>query len=109
MCLLPYIILIWLFRVVHWYSIKVLHWNIRGLGLPEKRRFLKEFIITEHFDIICIQETKKEDFTQRFLYSLSPKFSDRQFILSVGAAGVSFLVLILIVVVYLIGKYVVLV
>jgi exonuclease III len=47
---------------------KVLHWNIRGLGLPEKCRYLQEFISKEHFDIICIQETKKEVFSTHFLH-----------------------------------------
>jgi exonuclease III len=41
----------------------IVHWNIRGFGLPEKRHFLNEFISREYFDIVCIQETKKEDFT----------------------------------------------
>jgi exonuclease III len=66
---------------------KILHWNIRGFGLPEKRRILKDFISREHFDVVCLQETKKDDFSQRFLHSLSPKFSDWQFIPSLGAAG----------------------
>jgi exonuclease III len=39
---------------------KVLHWNIKGLGLSEKRHFLKKFISREYFDVICIQETKKK-------------------------------------------------
>jgi exonuclease III len=39
---------------------KVLYWNIRGSGLPEKYHFLKEFITKEHFDVICIQKTKKK-------------------------------------------------
>jgi exonuclease III len=66
---------------------KVLHWNIRGLGLPEKRRYLREFILKEHFDIICIQETKKEEFSTRFLHSISPVFSDWKHIPSLGVAG----------------------
>jgi hypothetical protein len=66
---------------------KILNWNIRGLGLPEKRRYLKEFVFKEHFDILCIQETKKTDFSQHFLDSISPKFSAWHFLPSVGAAG----------------------
>jgi exonuclease III len=55
---------------------KIVHWNIRGLGLPEKHCFLKEFISREYFDIVYIQETEKEDFTQRFLTYISPKFTE---------------------------------
>jgi exonuclease III len=40
-------------------SMKVLNCNIRGLGLPEKRRILYEFFLTEHINILCLQETKK--------------------------------------------------
>jgi hypothetical protein len=36
---------------------------------------------------LCIQETKKEDFSQHFLLSISSHFSEWQFILSVGVAG----------------------
>jgi exonuclease III len=41
----------------------------------------------EHFDIICIQETKKEEFSHRYLQSISSKFSDWQFIPSIRVAG----------------------
>jgi exonuclease III len=42
---------------------KILNWNIRGLGLREKHRYLKEFVSKEHFDLLCIQETEKKDFS----------------------------------------------
>lgn len=46
---------------------KVLVWNIRGLGNSARGRQLRELIIEKEVDIICIQETKKESFSDRDL------------------------------------------
>jgi exonuclease III len=53
---------------------KIFNYNARGLGLPEKRRFIREQLNTDHVDILCIQETKKDSFSPQFLRSLSGKF-----------------------------------
>lgn len=46
---------------------KVLFWNIRGLGNSARGRQLRELIIEKEVDIICIQETKKKSFSDRDL------------------------------------------
>lgn len=63
-------------------------WNARGLGLPSKRRALKESLNIHKIDIVAIQETKKESFPARQLNALSNNIN---FWLSksyVGSSGV---------------------
>lgn len=48
---------------------KVLFWNLRGLGNQARERQLKELIKQKEIDIVCLQETKKERFTDRELGS----------------------------------------
>jgi exonuclease III len=36
----------------------ILNWNVRGLGLSEKRRMVKNAIVYGRSDIVCLQETK---------------------------------------------------
>jgi exonuclease III len=50
---------------------KILKFNVRELGLPEKRRIIQELTQKEHIDILCIQETKKKSFSTQFLKSIS--------------------------------------
>ena len=50
-------------------------WNARGLGEPEKRRFLKETICEHKVEFVCIQETKKKDFTGLWLAGISGNFT----------------------------------
>ena len=63
-------------------------WNARGLGEPEKRRFLKKIISDHALEFICIQETKKTDFSDPWLASIGGRFT---FVWlwqpSVGASG----------------------
>jgi exonuclease III len=45
---------------------KICNCNIRGFEKAEKyRQLIREFIITQKIDIICLQETKKENFTSK--------------------------------------------
>lgn len=48
---------------------KVLFWNIRGMGSHARKRQLKELLNNKEVDIVCLQETKKELFTERELNS----------------------------------------
>ena len=63
-------------------------WYARGLGEPAKRRFLKEIISEHALEFICIQETKKTDFSDPWLASIGGRFT---FIWlwhpSIGASG----------------------
>ncbi|KAH7651412.1 DNA-(apurinic or apyrimidinic site) lyase protein [Dioscorea alata] len=40
---------------------KILSWNVRGLGRPSKRHFVKEFISSSRADILCLQESKLQE------------------------------------------------
>jgi hypothetical protein len=44
-------------------KIKILCWNIRGLGGKGRRKQLKELMYKYKVDVICLQETMKEHFT----------------------------------------------
>jgi mRNA deadenylase 3'-5' endonuclease subunit Ccr4 len=63
-------------------------WNCRWLCEYEKIDFLKESILEYRVDFICVQETKKEDFTDAWLKNISGRY---QFIWlwepAMGASG----------------------
>jgi len=50
---------------------KILFWNIRGLGNAGRRRQLVELCKKHNFHFICLQETIKETFRSRELNSFS--------------------------------------
>ncbi|XP_028082515.1 uncharacterized protein LOC114283844 [Camellia sinensis] len=64
---------------------KLLSWNIRGLGNPEKRRKLKELLRARKVDIVLIQETKKAEISESFVRSLWP--GDQMEFMAVDAVG----------------------
>jgi hypothetical protein len=45
-------------------------WNIRGFGRRGRRTMLKEYLWMHRIDIVCLQETTKQDFTDQELRSL---------------------------------------
>lgn len=47
---------------------KILFWNVRGLGNAGRRKLLLELVNKHNFDCICLQETIKTSFRQRELY-----------------------------------------
>lgn len=65
----------------------ILNWNIRGMNQAKKRRALNSIILQHHIDIITIQETKKEDFTNRSLKQISSIFYTWIWLPSNGTAG----------------------
>lgn len=67
--------------------INFLSWNARGLGIPQKRRALRDLISFNKIDILGIQETKKDSFTSRILNALSPSITFWLFKSSVGSSG----------------------
>jgi exonuclease III len=50
---------------------KILFWNIRSLGAPGRRKQLKYLRCHHRVDVVCLQETIKEGFTQGELSGLS--------------------------------------
>jgi exonuclease III len=51
---------------------KILFWNIRGMGKKARIRQLKELIAGERLDCVGLQETIKQQFTDAELESLAP-------------------------------------
>jgi exonuclease III len=43
---------------------KILFWNVRGLGNLARRKQLVDLISLQNFDCICLQETIKSSFKQ---------------------------------------------
>jgi exonuclease III len=53
---------------------RFLFWNIRGFERPAMRRQIKDYIKEEFLDGVGLQETMKEDFTQRELEAILGEF-----------------------------------
>ncbi|KAL7254795.1 hypothetical protein ACSBR1_009026 [Camellia fascicularis] len=49
---------------------KLMSWNVRGLGKSERRRKLKEIIRVRKLDFVLLQETKKVKISKLFVRSL---------------------------------------
>jgi hypothetical protein len=72
-------------RLLDW---KVLDWNVRGLNDKDKRLLVYNKIEESQCAIICLQETKRQDFDHSFIRSFCPKRFDRfVFSPSDGASG----------------------
>jgi len=50
--------------------IKILSWNVRGLNDSRKRSTIKSLLMKWRADIVCLQETKIEDWSQQLVNSL---------------------------------------
>lgn len=61
------------FRSQSSFIMKVLSWNIRGLGKLEKRRSLKNLIKEKMVDMVLIQEAKGSCMDENFVRSLWPE------------------------------------
>ncbi|XP_071683742.1 uncharacterized protein [Lolium perenne] len=49
---------------------RALFWNIRGFGRRGRRTLLKDYLRIHKIDLVCLQETIKQDFTDQELRSL---------------------------------------
>ena len=66
----------------------VLCWNVRGLNSDARQRDIRAKIEESHCSIICLQETKCEQFDIRKIWSFCPRHVDQfAFSPSVGASG----------------------
>lgn len=65
----------------------ILNWNIRGMNSFRKRHALRDYITKHQIDMIAIQETKKEQFSNRTLRGLSTKLDIWIYLPSVGRSG----------------------
>lgn len=67
---------------------KIISWNIRGLGGKQKRRLIKELLGIESPDLVVLQETKKEDINIKLMGSIwGSRFKEWSFLPSVGRSG----------------------
>jgi exonuclease III len=76
-------------NTMHWLlDWKLLNWNVRGLNDKDKRLLVYNKIKESQCAVICLQETKCQDFDHSFIRNFCPKRFDR-FVLSPsdGASG----------------------
>jgi exonuclease III len=51
---------------------KVLSWNVRGINSRDKWNAIRDKVTDSMCDIICFQETKKEEIDVNFLRNVCP-------------------------------------
>ena len=69
-------------------SWKVLCWNVRGINSDKKWDSIRDKIVESNCDILCLQETKRENFDIQFIKKFcSSSFDSFEFLPSVGASG----------------------
>lgn len=51
-------------------KVKILSWNVRGLNESKKRGIIKSLLMKWKADIVCLQETKIEEWSQQLVGSL---------------------------------------
>ncbi|XP_028101025.1 uncharacterized protein LOC114300334 [Camellia sinensis] len=67
---------------------KILSWNVRGLGRPEKRGKIKRLVRERGVDVLFLQETKRRIMEDHFVKSIWPyEEMDYMVVDSVGSAG----------------------
>ena len=50
---------------------RILSWNVRGLGKKARKRQVRDYVTKEKIDIVGLQETMKQDFTDHDLHELA--------------------------------------
>lgn len=69
-------------------SNKILFWNIRGINSQEKWDAIRDKITESACQVVCIQETKRENFDNFYIRKFCPRTLDQfAFFPSVGASG----------------------
>lgn len=67
---------------------KILSWNVRGLGRSYKRHLVKDVILSVNVDIICLQESKLQEIHSSIWRSTGGlRFSFFYYILVQGTSG----------------------
>ena len=67
---------------------KILSWNVRGLNSERRWDAIRDKIVESDCDIVCLQETKKENFDAQFIKKFCPReFDGWEFLPSLGASG----------------------
>lgn len=67
---------------------KVLCWNVRGINSDKKWDSIIDKISESRFDVVCLQETKKESFDLAFIKKFCPpSFDEFLYLQSNGTSG----------------------
>ena len=67
---------------------KILDWNVRGLNSDRKWNSIRDKIVESRSEIICLHETKREEFDINYIKNFCPPDFDLfEFLPSVGASG----------------------
>ncbi|KAK9939072.1 hypothetical protein M0R45_015781 [Rubus argutus] len=67
---------------------KIISWNVRGVGRRSKRRVIKDKLLNSKADVIIIQETKKEVIDRRLICSIwGVRYTDWVSCPSIGSSG----------------------
>lgn len=67
---------------------KVLNWNVRGLNSDKKWNSIRDKIVESKSEIVCLQETKRDNFDANFISNICPPdFDSFEYLPSVGASG----------------------
>lgn len=67
---------------------KILNWNVRGLNSDRKWNSIRDKIIESRCEIVCLQETKRQQFDSNYIKNFCPPDFDMfEFLPSVGASG----------------------
>ena len=67
------------------YLMKILSWNVRGLGWADRRRRVKEVLRLKNVDMALLQETKRSNIDESVVRSLWP-FDSVEY-MEMGAEG----------------------
>ena len=51
-------------------KLKILSWNVRGVNDKNKRKVIKALIKLQRVDLVCLQETKIQDISQKVVHNL---------------------------------------
>ena len=71
----------------------VLSWNVRGINSDKKWDAIRDRVINSNYDIVYLQETKKQSFDLMFIKKIcTPSFDAFEYIPSLGASGRSIVI-----------------
>lgn len=71
-------------NIRHW---NVLSWNVRGINFDKTWDAVRDRILNSACDIVCLQETKRENFDLQFIRKICPPYFD-QFVFLPSAGGI---------------------
>src|ERR1041385_3984367 len=66
---------------------KIIFWHIRGFGARGHRNQLRDLLFCEHIDILCLQETKRDNFSLTDFNGLGGSDFTWNWVPAIGSAG----------------------